>query len=188
MTEDGQLVGCIAWGSLVWNPGKLPIRTPWRTDGPTLPVEFARQSKDGRITLVLIAEGARIQCLWTLLDARTVRDAAMALADREDISRKAVSTCIGIWSADSGCNHFHGEFIGKWARENSLNAVVWTALPPKFDGRNNYVPTSDEVLKYLSSLTGSVRKRAKEYVIKAPAQVRTPYRKRIMTELGWGET
>jgi hypothetical protein len=51
-------IGCLGWGSLIRDQGKLPVRGTWQGDGPELPVEFARQSTNGRVTLV-VTEGAR---------------------------------------------------------------------------------------------------------------------------------
>ena len=48
------MIACIGWGSLIWDRRNLDVDGHWRADGPTLPVEFARQSSDGRITLVLV--------------------------------------------------------------------------------------------------------------------------------------
>lgn len=44
---------CLCWGSLIWDAGELPVCSAWHADGPALPIEFARESADGRITLVV---------------------------------------------------------------------------------------------------------------------------------------
>jgi hypothetical protein len=43
-------IACVGWGSLVWDPRDLPVKGAWRPDGPRLPIEFARQSDNGRLT------------------------------------------------------------------------------------------------------------------------------------------
>jgi hypothetical protein len=48
------MIACIGWGSLIWDKCDLDVDGEWRSDGPMLPVEFACQSSDGRITLVLV--------------------------------------------------------------------------------------------------------------------------------------
>ncbi|WP_301233864.1 hypothetical protein [Pandoraea cepalis] len=71
-----------------------------------------------------------------------------------------------------------------WTNLKDVDGVVWTALPPKFDSEERK-PTMDEVVNYLSGLSGEERDRAEEYVRKAPRQVGTPYRQRIEAALGW---
>lgn len=48
-------IAVLGWGSLVWCPSELDISTGWR-EGPALPIEFARESKGSRVTLVLVPE------------------------------------------------------------------------------------------------------------------------------------
>ncbi len=51
-------IACLGGGSLVWDPGGLPIQRSWFCGGPFAPVEFTRQSSGGRITLVIDSEYA----------------------------------------------------------------------------------------------------------------------------------
>ncbi len=46
---------CLGWGSLVWNRGGLRLVGEWNEDGPAIPIEFARQPDNGRMTLVITA-------------------------------------------------------------------------------------------------------------------------------------
>ena len=76
------------WGSLIWKPGDLPIKGNWKEDGPLLPIEFARQSNDGRITLVLVPKYPLLNCCWIELDCNDFQEAQEALCKREGILRQ----------------------------------------------------------------------------------------------------
>jgi hypothetical protein len=47
------------------------------------------------------------------------------------------------------------------------------------------LPTSDEIVAYLGNLPSEKKKRAEEYIRRAPPQIDTPYRRRIEAEFGW---
>jgi hypothetical protein len=76
----------VGWGSLVWNPGNLPIRGGWLTTGPQVCVEFLRQSNNGRITLVLDQFAAPVQSQWAMMASDDIPKAITALQLRENIS------------------------------------------------------------------------------------------------------
>jgi len=92
---------CLGWGSLIWNPESLPIKDEWKTDGPALPIEFARQSRDGRLTLVVAQGSWNVEVLWAELDVQTIEDAKSSLAKREGISDKNIKYSIGYWTQES---------------------------------------------------------------------------------------
>lgn len=172
---------CLGWGSLVWNPDGLPI-AGWKRDGPFLPLEFARQSKNGRLTLVFLDEGERVPVLHGILRVPDLDAAILALSTREDCAKRR----IGYWAASGAAGLFdHAEAITSWAQNKKLDAVIWTALPPKFAGVDGRIPTAEEAISYLTALEGDARRVAEEYIRKAPAQVRTPHRQLFEQHLGW---
>jgi hypothetical protein len=66
-----------------------------------------------------------------------------------------------------------------------IEAVVWTALPPKFNERNGYAATAGEVVARLDGLEAEERKAAEEYLRRTPSHIDTPYRRLIEAQLGW---
>lgn len=173
---------CLGWGSLVWSPGVLRTVGDWHADGPELPLEFARTSQDGRLTLVLVAGAPLVPCLWSELDYTAPHHAQEALAGREGCTL----TGIGLWPGAAPAHGAGAERIARWAQERSLQAVVWTALPPKFGGAEGKAPASAEAsVAYLLRLEARAQAKAREYVERAAPQVRTPFRQAFEQELGW---
>lgn len=182
------LVACLGWGSLVWDPRGLPVRGQWLTDGPLVPIEFARQSEDGRISLVIVPERfPQVRSLWALLSVTALNEAREALRNREGIPREKAWEDIGHWRGGRGKTRVE-QRIGRWARTLGLAAVVWTNLPAKFNGKKGKIPSGEEVLTYLSGLTGEERNNAERYIRMAPRQIDTNYRRLIEERLGWTAT
>lgn len=176
-------IACLGWGSLIWDPGELPIQGQWFSDGPLVHVEFLRKSGDGRITLVLDRSASATRSLWALMDNTDLGQTKEALRKRENISKENEAKYIGAWSTDETGPCLIVE-LPQWAQSRGIDSVVWTALPPKFDERNQ-VPTVEDVVLYLSGLSGGERDNAERYVRCAPKQIDTPYRRRIEAELDW---
>jgi hypothetical protein len=172
-------IACLGWGSLVWDTQTLPVITPWNEDGPLLPVEFARKSCRERVTLVLTPRAKPIQTLWALLNVADMQTAREALRQREG----TVPRNIGYWPNADRTQSEVSSLIGSWSEQRSLHGVVWTALPPKWNGTDGVVPSIEEVVEYLRGLGD--RSAAELYVRNTPHQVRTAYRGRIEAELGW---
>ncbi|MCF3463408.1 hypothetical protein GTY70_05865 [Stenotrophomonas maltophilia] len=178
------MIAFIGWGSLIWDPRELPIVGHWQTDGPEVRVEFQRQSADGRLTLVLSPDALLVTSLWAKFDGTDLSEARAALASREGVSPRNANSLVGVWRrGDASPECLPG--LSGWAERKSVSGVVWTALPPKLAGKVVETVTSEEALSYLSSLTGTVRASAEEYVRRTPGQIATRYRTRIEETLGW---
>lgn len=177
-------IACLGWGSLVWDPRELPLRGAWFQDGPLLPIEFARQSRDGRLTLVLVPRyPTKVRSLWGLLSSESVQEARDALQQREDVPDTNKEAHIKAWSAGDPPPADFPE-ISMWSEHLALDAVVWTGLPPKV-GRREVLPNADEAVEHLRGLAHEQRRNAERYVRMTPIQVDTPYRRRFEKEFGW---
>lgn len=178
----------IGWGSLIWNPGTLPTRGVWWDDGPLLPIEFARQSNDGRLTLVTHNSFAFVRTYWTIADVSNLESAISELREREGVMKKNEDEHIGYWSSETRSSNISEPFVDKisqWALEKNIHAVVWTALPPKFDNEPNRISTIREALQYLEELPHSKKEAARNYVINTPKQIDTPFRRIFNSKLNW---
>ena len=137
-----QRIACLGWGSLIWNPCCLPVSGHWCNDGPMIEVEFARKSRDGRVTLVLCKTDQPVQSLWCLLNVQDLNEAICRLACREQTEK----VNIGRWpqtQEPSRVEFIHG--LSTWAQSKKLDGVVWTDLPPNFDG-SEVTPSLTQVL------------------------------------------
>lgn len=139
-------------------------------------------SKDGRLTLVLTEGAAPVRCLWVELDYATALEAKAALEEREGCAPGA----IGVWPGPAPKHSVGADSIAHWAEEKGLAAVVWTALPPKFDGSPGKAPQSAEAaMSYLEPLSPEAMAAAREYIERAPTQIRTAFRMIFEERLGW---
>src|SRR5262245_38033199 len=102
---------CLAWGSLWWRPGDLPIEGDWQKDGQVLPLEFARISNSGRITLVITESGSLSPTFWGVMAVPTMKEAVSALAQREEVERLSA---IGRVPFD-GTHYPFADAIAAWA-------------------------------------------------------------------------
>ncbi|MGD1082184.1 MAG: hypothetical protein ABR881_28030 [Candidatus Sulfotelmatobacter sp.] len=176
-------IACLGWGSLIWNPGSLPIQREWFKDGPFAPIEFTRQSPDGRMTLVIDPTASPVRLLWAHMLLPDLASAKRALKDREGITAKDWESKIGAWQRGEAAPANIPD-LPKWADAHGLDAAIWTALPPKF-GDREVSPTVDQVIEHLRGLKGTARDNAKQYVERAPRQIDTEYRRRIEAVFGW---
>ena len=177
-------IACLGWGSLVWDPRELPVQGRWFEDGPLIPIEFARQSSDGRLTLVIVPKSISVRTLWAPFSVDSIPAGREALRKREDVPEKNQETSIAVWFSENQ-NAPALASISRWAENLGLAAVLWTALPPRFEKKDGRVPHVEEAVEYLRKLPHEQRRHAERYVRMTPVQIDTPYRRRFELEFGW---
>lgn len=177
-------IACIAWGSLVWRPEGLLIQSEWFSDGPILPIEFARQSKDGRLTLVITDRAKQVRTLWALMATDDLTQAKKSLQIREETTENNICAI----NSTEETNDNIKQIIKNWIISLKIDAAIWTNLPSKFNNENNKTPTVEEAISYLNNLDINTRKTAEEYIRKTPKQIDTEFRRRFEAEFGWTYT
>ncbi len=176
-------IACLGWGSLIWKPGILPVRRPWRRDGPDLPIDFAREGDGGELAAVLCDSAPVARVMWALLDVRCVEAARELLRRREQIPSSQPRS---VGSVEGCANRYeYSAVIARWARAMRLDAVVWTALPPRIFGENGRAPTIEEALAHIRELPEERRRHAEFYTRSAPMFIATPMRRALEETFGW---
>jgi len=175
-----QKTAILGWGSLIWDPRNLNYdeEVGWNDNGPMLPIEFARISNDGRLTLVITENGSEVKTYFSVSKYDSLDEAILNLAVREGCGRKNV----GYY--DKTKNEFSENFKFKinvlnWIKNTDFDAVIWTNLG------ENWTLKSKDRIQYLKELKDNTSALAEEYIRKTPIQINTDYRKRIEEELNW---
>ncbi len=184
-------IAVLGWGSLIWCPGSLALRSRWHKDGPRLPIEFAHISEDCRLTLVIHAGSREQTTYWALSDCADVDSAANNLKQRENCRK----LCDIHYVTADGQRRGTPETVAtvkQWMKgEQDIDASIWTGLNSNWvkKGRNTFSP--DDALAYLEGLAQADRtafQRAREYVCNTPPQIQTEVRRLLKHKDGaWSD-
>jgi hypothetical protein len=206
-------IAILGWGSLVWDPDSLKDHLEdsgkFEQRGPKLPLEFSRISEDGRLTLVIDKDhGPEVPTRVAISTRSALNDAVTDLwiremrfhGARDDAEQRSKDGRIGYTdllgenasvnlpkdqlNPDTGDHQFAHDLIMPWLQKSGFQAVVWTALPPKYKEKRVCDFSVDDAINYLDTLQGKSRENAFEYICKAPPEVETPVRKLFNDRLG----
>ena len=177
------MIVCLGWGSLIWSPEELKVIGEWQKNGPNVPVEYLRHSKNGRLTLVIDSDVPCSKVLWVRMDYLDIEAAKENLRIREG---KINLAYVGIWKTGQD-SPMSLPGLDAWAEEVGAEAVIWTALPPKFNKTNYKKPNIDDAIAHIEHLDTKSKQLAEEYVRKTPAQIKTPFRTKFEEYFSWTE-
>jgi hypothetical protein len=179
-------VAIIGWGSLIWCPGALQIKSCWHRDGPALRIEFARVSKDKRLTLVIHPGSNEQQTLWATAASQELEAVRANLRDREGTSSRLIhsGTAAGEFSdgVSVGVRKEMAEWLGK---HQEIDACVWTGLASNWRDEKRGDFSVASAIQHLKDLPELARPRAQEYIQNTPSQIQTAVRIAIREQLGW---
>lgn len=184
-------IAFLGWGSLIWQPKELKFDTNigWKENGPVLPIEFARISKDGRLTLVITKNGTEVPTLYSVSSFDSLDLAVLNLAVREGSGRKSIGYYDKTKAEFSPIDFPFKENIKYWIQTTDFDAVIWTNLPENWGIKENKVVIKtiepNDRMEYLQNLKGHQSALAEQYIRNTPKQITTTYRKQIIEALGW---
>ena len=158
-------IAILGWGSLIWNPQNLNYNTEigWQSEGPILPIEFARISNDGRLTLVITEDGTDIKTLFAISAFETLDEAILNLAIREGSSIANIGFYEKTNSQFSPSDFKFQKNIIDWMQlNNDVDAIIWTNLGENWKTK---LVVKDRI-SYLSNLENPKKEKAEEYIRK----------------------
>lgn len=167
-------IACLGWGSLIWKPDGLPVAGEWCQDGPALPIEFCRVGDGGELATALCINAPPVPVMWAELRTLDLFEACAALRERESIPDERVD---GVGMLVS--TPYSPGKLAEWALAHKLDAVIWTALPPRYLHTEGWIPTCEDAMAHLSGLTGKTAQHAYDYIRRVPVQIETPYRPKL---------
>lgn len=177
-------IAIIGWGSLIWAADSLKLGSRWHRSGPVVPIEFARISVDGRLTLVIHPPSKTQTTLWALASLKDLHEVREDLRKREGTALRFIHTGTGHGDYSEGVTEVEKGAIASWLRDRpDIEACVWTGLPSNWEEKQNTQYSAEGAVHYLKERPDPAR--AKEYVQKTPTQIQTDARTLIRTELGW---
>lgn len=174
----------LGWGSLIWYSRELPIISEWLQGGPFLPIEFSRVSSQGRLTLVVDqVNGVGTPTRYAISSSGHLAQAVSDLKKRENTSTQYIGY-VDVTTNTYSSTHYVNQVtihnsIADWAMTNNFDAVVWTALPSNFKDKTGDDYSVEAALSYINGLVGDEYTNATEYIVRAPEDVLTPFRKRF---------
>jgi hypothetical protein len=184
-------IAVLGWGSLIWCPRNLGIKTKWRSDGPVLPIEFARISQDDRLTLVIHLGSVDQPTYWALSEFTTVKQACENLRARENSKPADIHYLDQDGPAAEGAPPPIANRVREWLTlHKDLEAAIWTGLPSNWMEKRGHDFTPEDAVLFLSELEAkrdqarATYARAREYVTNAPPLVDTAVRQ-AMRGRGW---
>ncbi|HEV7241290.1 MAG TPA: hypothetical protein VGQ36_18810 [Thermoanaerobaculia bacterium] len=187
-------IAILGWGSLIWCPGGLRIKTRWHTDGPLLPIEFARISQDDRLTLVIQPGSAEQSTYWAFSEFAELKDACKNLKDRERTKSSDIHHVLRDRTTGGDVDPDVASKVNSWvAQHDDVEAVVWTGLTSNWREKRGRDFTAEDAEHFLLGLESkrdyatAIYDRAREYLTHAPRGVDTAVRQ-AMRARGWSDT
>lgn len=169
------------------------MKSRWHRDGPELPVEFARISKDCRLTLVIHESVQPVKTYWALSAYENMKAAKKDLKNRENCKTDDVHSIEPNRADEIDRTDEVTKIVSAWlASKPDLGAAIWTGLPDNWQEKRCMGFNAEDAVIYFESLKPDSAaspdahdrwRKACEYVQNAPAQIQTKVRSLLREKL-----
>ncbi len=170
-------IGILAFGSLVWDSGDLNLekdkdgKVIW-LDGPNMPIEFCRISKNGRLTLAIDEACGCKNTSFYSISQDSLENTVRKLQKREKISDEFLNKSISVvhpfaHRANEGARKYSKEFLdylAAWGCIESLDCIVFSSLQRRFKDVTGHPFTPQHAINYLFNLEKHAQKGALDYI------------------------
>jgi len=169
----------------------LRIKTRRRSDGPKLPIEFARISKDARLTLVIHSGSGDQPVYWAISKLGILDEARRNLKERENTKLADIHCLTTEGKAAEGVSAQIKARLRAWlAERQEIRAAIWTALPSNWHEKRGCALSPEDAVRYLRELenekSGAAARfdGAREHIRNTPSQMQTCVRVELHRR-GW---
>lgn len=180
-------IAILGWGSLLWEKSQKEFddwHEDWRFDGPVLNLEFSRKSASRLNALTLVIDpihGQQCQVAYAISKRATPEEAIADLRTREKTTNGNIGYTFADGSRRQGRDANSIDVIFQWAKDKSVDFVLWTDLPGSFDdvAKHDFL---NAAVNHVQLLPPAGKAKAAEYVWCAPDFVVTPLRETLQAE------
>jgi len=149
-------IAYLAWGSLLWDYTKLNLKSSWKNSGLQLPLNFSRISDrgKGRLTLVIDNETGKLNDTYIAKTKTSNLNKAISNLKTREKTKKSSIGYVNLLEKSSRTKLLKGfqiDQIVNLAKENNLDAIIWTDIPPNFDEITGMKINSINAMKYIDS-------------------------------------
>lgn len=176
-------IAILAWGSLINELRELSITGKWEPDGVELPIEFGRISLGNRLTLVIQPDWDNVRTQYAVSSFETLQAARENLQQREGAPSL---NNIGFFDFTTNTNHVRAnnffviELLRQWNEAKKFDAILWSDFEPNFsERRNGNAFTVENIKIFFEERTDEERAAVENYIVNAPAQTTTRFRKEL---------
>lgn len=149
-------IAFLAWGSLIWDFTNLKLKSKWTDSKIKLPLNFSRISDKGkgRLTLVIDNDTGKENKVFVAKTKYTnLNKAINAIKVREKTKKSNIGyvNLVDDTFRTKLLNKKQIDDVFNLAKKKSLDAIIWTDIPPNFQKLTKKPINTLNAIKYIES-------------------------------------